>query len=83
MDSRNANLNPGIGSEAAKCCDFRRLYASTPANLDSTVGNYMRQIEYHYGQPHAITYNLSVERELPFNMLLTVAYTGFRGLSLS
>ena len=36
LDSRNANLNPEIDSEAAKCRRFRGLYASTPANLDSS-----------------------------------------------
>ena len=36
MDSRNANLNPEIESEAVKCRNSRGPYASTPANLDST-----------------------------------------------
>jgi len=36
LDSRNANLNPEIDSEAAGCHNFRGLYASTAANLDSS-----------------------------------------------
>jgi hypothetical protein len=35
LDSRNANLNPEIDSEAARCRNSRGLYASTPANLIS------------------------------------------------
>lgn len=50
-----------------------------PGNL----GRYQRPIDYHYGQPHNIQYNLSVSRQLPFDMVATVAYSGSRGLSLA
>jgi hypothetical protein len=35
LDSRNPNLNPEIDSEARRCRNFRGLYGSTLANLDS------------------------------------------------
>ena len=33
-------------------------------------------------QPHILQYNLTVERQLPWSMALTVAYAGSRGLDL-
>ena len=42
MDSRHANLNPEIDPDAARCRNFRGLYASTPANLDSTDTAYSK-----------------------------------------
>ena len=38
--------------------------------------------DYNMQQPHMLQYNLAVERKLPFNMALTLAYGGSRGLNL-
>ena len=37
---------------------------------------------YHLQQPHLLGYNLTVERQLPFAMALTVSYVGSRGINL-
>lgn len=42
----------------------------------------LRIVNYYLTQPHMLQYNLSVERQLPWQMALTVAYAGSRGLDL-
>ena len=37
---------------------------------------------YYMQQPHLLTYNLTVEQQLPGSMALTVAYAGSRGIDL-
>ena len=39
-------------------------------------------VDFHIDQPHSVQANLSVERELPWNVAATVAYTYTRGLDL-
>ncbi len=45
-------------------------------------GKAVRIVDYHMQQPHMLQYNLTVERQLPFRMGLTLAYAGSRGLNL-
>jgi hypothetical protein len=42
----------------------------------------LRTEDYKLRQPHLLQYNLAVERQLPANMALTLAYAGSRGLDL-
>ena len=42
----------------------------------------LRIVSYNLSQAHMLQYNLSVERQLPGRMALTVAYAGSRGLDL-
>jgi hypothetical protein len=49
-----------------------------PANLTSTP----QFVDYNVKSPYMIQYNLSVEQQLPFDMGLTVAYVGNRGVHL-
>lgn len=42
-----------------------------------------RPIDYNIRQPHMLTYNLTLERQLPFDMTLTLAYVGSRGIDLT
>ena len=42
----------------------------------------LRFIDYRLQQPHLMQYNLSVQRQLPANMAVTLAYSGSRGLNL-
>jgi len=51
-------------------------------DIAGTPGRALRTIDYHMQQPHLLSYNLNVERELPFGMGLTLAYAGSRGLNL-
>lgn len=39
-------------------------------------------VDYNLGQPYSVQYNLSVERELPWNLATTVSYAGTRGIHL-
>ena len=57
---------------------------SLPLRLPpENVGKYQRPIDYNYSQPHNLQFNLTVQRQLPFDMALTLAYSGARGLNLS
>ena len=56
----------------------RLPFVYTPAN----IGNTLRLLDYNLDQPHMLQYNLSVERQLPWNTALTVAYAGSRGMNL-
>ena len=47
-----------------------------PSGFGSTR---LRTIDFHLGQPALYSYNLSLERQLPKGMGLTVAYAGSRG----
>jgi Carboxypeptidase regulatory-like domain len=46
------------------------------------AGKSLRLIDYHLQQPHMLQYNLSVERQLPFDTALTITYAGSRGINL-
>ncbi len=47
-----------------------------------TVGSSINAIDYNANQPHMVNYNLTVERQLPGNTALSVAYVGSRGAHL-
>jgi hypothetical protein len=49
----------------------------------SSLGKSQRLIDYNMKQPHLLQYNLSVQRQLPWNLLTTVAYVGSRGINLN
>ncbi len=46
------------------------------------VGNSLNLLQYNLQNPHTITGNLTVERQLPFGMGLSVGYVGTRGIDL-
>lgn len=48
----------------------------------SAVGKSQRLIDYYMQQPHLLQYNLSLQRQLPWNLLVTGAYVGSRGINL-
>lgn len=58
--------------------EFRPL----PAIPTGRGSRTLRTIDYHLQQPHLLSYNLTLERELPFGMGLTLAYAGSRGINL-
>jgi len=47
-----------------------------------SIGKSPRLLDYLLQQPHMLQYNLTVERQLPFGMGMTLAYAGSRGLNL-
>ncbi|MGH9785035.1 MAG: TonB-dependent receptor domain-containing protein, partial [Terriglobia bacterium] len=46
------------------------------------VGKSVRLFDYNLQQPHILHYNLTVQRQLPWDAALTLAYAGSRGLNL-
>lgn len=54
-----------------------------PLPVPNTLQNSSPQVINHdYRQPHMYDFNLAVERQLPFNVALSVAYAGSRGIDL-
>ncbi len=48
----------------------------------SAAGKSLRTQDYHMGQQHLLSYNLTVERQLPAKMVMTLAYGGSRGINV-
>jgi carboxypeptidase family protein/TonB-dependent receptor-like protein len=48
----------------------------------SAVGKTIRTIDYNLKQPKLYSYNLTIERQLPWSIALTTAYAGSRGFHL-
>jgi hypothetical protein len=48
----------------------------------SLQGNLIHSLDYNSGQPHMLQYNLTLDRQLPGGMSLSVGYVGSRGLDL-
>ncbi len=48
----------------------------------SSAGKQVRAVDYHMQQTHILQYNVAIERQLPVDMVATVAYAGSRGLNL-
>ena len=46
------------------------------------VGKTLRLLDYNMKQPHMLDYNLTVERQLPWRMGLTLGYAGSRGFHI-
>ena len=46
------------------------------------AGKSLKGMDYHAQQPHMLHYNLTAERQLPWEMAVTFAYAGSRGLNL-
>lgn len=47
-----------------------------------TIAPTARTLDYHIKQPHGITYNASVQRELAHGIVVTLGYAGSRGYDL-
>ncbi|MBI4460566.1 MAG: TonB-dependent receptor [Acidobacteria bacterium] len=46
------------------------------------IGKSLEVLDYNLQQPHMLQYNLTVERQLPFDMGLKLSYAGSRGINL-
>lgn len=53
-----------------------------PASTGTLQGTAPTSINRDYNSPHMFDYNLAIERQLPWEMILNVAYAGSRGLNL-
>jgi hypothetical protein len=47
-----------------------------------SVGKRIRGVDYLMQQPHMLQYNLTIERELPWNTGLNLGYVGSRGINI-
>ena len=48
----------------------------------AALGRLARTVDYNLRQTHMLSYNLTLERQLPANMAVSLAYAGSRGLNL-
>jgi hypothetical protein len=53
-----------------------------PASTGTLQGTAPTSIDHNYKSPHMYDFNLAIERQLPWEMILNVAYAGSRGLNL-
>ena len=65
----SANNNP---------VSFTLPFTFTPENIGKNVAT----MDYQIRQPHMLQYNLAVQRQLPGDMALTLAYVGTRGINM-
>ncbi len=54
-----------------------------PYTFTGSTSQFPRPTYYYMGQPHLLSYNLAIERQLPFDIALTLAYAGSRGIDLA
>ena len=48
----------------------------------AAAGRALRGVDYLVQQPHMLQYNLTVEKQLPADMAITLAYSGSRGINI-
>ena len=77
-----ATATPPISTASVVRPQDGLVFGPLPTIPADRAGTALRTIDYHMQQPHLLSYNLNVERELPFDMGLTLAYAGSRGLNL-
>ena len=85
-----AALGPSLYQGAARLPPYvKASTVATPAPFTiplvfppESLGKTLTLIDYWNQQPHMLQYNLTVERQLPFQMAVTLAYGGSRGFNL-
>ena len=88
-DIANNNSMRDLGNASSPPFSSQSL-VSNPATLtipfavtaNAGTSSAIRPVDYNLKQTHALQWNLAVERQLPFQMALTVAYAGSRGLNI-
>jgi hypothetical protein len=48
----------------------------------ANTGKFLQMADYHARQAHALEYHLGLQQQLPFDVILNVAYVGDRGIDL-
>jgi hypothetical protein len=48
----------------------------------AAAGRDLNALDYHLQQPHMVQYNVTLERQLPFDMAITLGYAGSRGFNI-
>jgi outer membrane receptor protein involved in Fe transport len=80
----NATATPPFSSSNTVQTNLTFPVTNVPSRTrpEDFRGVALRLIDYNLQQPHMLQYNLTVERQLPANMVVSVAYAGSRGLNL-
>ena len=65
---------------AATPCTFPQPNTSVSSSLNTFA---LRMIDYNLPQAHIMQYNLTLERQLPKSMVVSIAYAGSKGLNLT
>ncbi len=87
-DIGNLGTALGAGTTATPPFSSRSTVVNPPTLVlpfffpPEVVGKSIRVVDYHIQQPHLLQYNLAVERQLPFDMALILAYGGSRGINI-
>ncbi len=76
------NLVPPFGSQETQAFSTPHPLVLPLNNQFTTVANSLNGIQWNIQQPTLFQYNLAIDRQLPGNMALTVAYAGSRGIHL-
>ncbi len=85
-----SNMNGGLSAGVSATPPYSTLSSlPNPGSLTlpltfpaSAAGKALRGVDYFIQQPHFLQYNLTVERQLPFDMAVTLAYAGSRGINI-
>jgi hypothetical protein len=81
--TRDALGHPPFASQSSINNAIAGLQISFPLTFaPSAVGTSVNAILYNAAQPHVLQENLTLERQLPGNMSLSIAYAGSRGAHL-
>jgi hypothetical protein len=80
----NATASPPFSSRSTVtyATTARDTALQNPVIPDSARGRGIRVADYHMQQPHMLHYNLTVDRQLPASVSLSVAYVATRGINL-
>jgi carboxypeptidase family protein len=76
------NLVPPFGSQATQTFPSNSTAVLTLPLTFANPANSLNGVEWNLQQPTLFQYNLAIDRQLPGNMVLTVAYAGSRGIHL-
>ncbi|MGH9786115.1 MAG: TonB-dependent receptor domain-containing protein, partial [Terriglobia bacterium] len=80
--SSSTDQNPPFSSRTTIATASQITFPRTPVPQQPSLGREIGVLDYHLQQPHMLQYNLTVEKQLPASMALTVSYAGSRGLNL-
>ncbi|MGH9784138.1 MAG: TonB-dependent receptor domain-containing protein [Terriglobia bacterium] len=75
----HGTANPPLSSSATLTSNLTFPRTVVPA---SAAGRSIRTFDYHLQQPHMLHWNLTVERQLPADMAVSLSYAASRGINL-
>lgn len=80
--SSSTDQNPPFSSRTTIATASQITFPRTAVPQEPSLGREVGVLDYHLQQAHMLQYNLTLERQLPGSMALTVSYAGSRGLNL-